>query len=142
MRSRTVWATSGEGIATNADCPIRLLIVDDEPLLRRVLCRVLRHWQVTEAESAWEAIGLLEEGGSFDLILCDLGMSDGTGMDLDAYIRSTRPDLASRMVFMTGGAFTEPMRRFMRSHKGPILRKPLDPDLLFETLSRIATGGP
>ena len=49
----------------------------------------------------------------FDIILCDLHMPEISGMDLHEKLAELRPAIAERMVFMTGGAFTERSRDFV-----------------------------
>jgi DNA-binding response OmpR family regulator len=40
------------------------------------------------------------------------------------------PDMAERMVFITGGAFTEAARAFLETHRLPCLDKPFEPESL------------
>lgn len=83
----------------------RVLVVDDEALIRRAVKRVLRGHTVVEAESGAAALALLTEDPDFDVILCDLMMPELSGIDLHARLSSRDPALAHRMVFMTGGTF-------------------------------------
>ena len=65
-------------------------------------------------------------GEGFDLILCDLMMPDMTGMDLYAAIRAAAPEQASRMIFVTGGAFTPRAIEFLDTVTNLRLDKPFD----------------
>jgi len=56
----------------------------------------------TTAREAFEAI----ERSDFDVVFCDLIMPGAGGIDLYERLRSVRPGLERRIVFMTGGAFT------------------------------------
>lgn len=60
----------------------RILVVEDEPALRNSLCRWLRQEELTPRESGSlrDAVRLLEERPS--LIVSDLDLPDGTGLDL------------------------------------------------------------
>ncbi|HEY1390607.1 MAG TPA: response regulator [Ktedonobacterales bacterium] len=62
----------------------RVLLVEDEEPLRRILARNLarRGYQVAEAASAAEAIALLRANGSFDALLLDVNLPDQTGWDV------------------------------------------------------------
>jgi PAS domain S-box-containing protein len=126
-------ATDRPAVARPATTPrpvpdrARILVVDDEPLVATAIERFLapRH-DVSRFTSAAEALGLLDAGERFDVILCDLMMPDVTGMDLHARLAEARPDQAARMVFMTGGAFTERARQFLEGTRYPTLAKPFD----------------
>jgi PAS domain S-box-containing protein len=114
---------------------LRLLLVDDEPLTTRVLADLLEPHDVTVAHSGREAIARLASDVAFDAIICDLQMNDGTGMDVYQYLCEHTPQLANRMIFTTGGAFTHKAQEFIRSCPQPVVDKPLDPDRL-ATLAR------
>ncbi|MBN2193202.1 MAG: response regulator [Polyangiaceae bacterium] len=105
----------------------RILVVDDEPLLCSALKRVLEkaHDVVTAASGA-ECRAILERDPSFDLILCDLMMPEMTGMDLHAWLTGYDPLLASRVVFMTGGAFTSRASEYLAQFRNLRLDKPFD----------------
>lgn len=82
----------------------RLLVVDDEPEIRRGLQAMLRRFgRVDVAESAAEARALLSPGVRYDLVLCDLMMPGESGEELYGWITSARPDLATRVAYVTGG---------------------------------------
>jgi FixJ family two-component response regulator len=49
-----------------------------------------------------------------------------TGMDLYEELRRTKPALAARIVFMTGGTFTPRTREFLANVPNPTLDKPFD----------------
>jgi len=118
----------------------RLLLVDDEPELLRALTRALRRdAEITVAHSAAEAIEVLESGETFDLVLSDLMMPDGTGMELHGRIARDWPDLSRHMVFMTGGAFSPGARAFRDEVDNEIIDKPIDLEHVREIL-RDATG--
>lgn len=105
----------------------RILIVDDEPAVALSLSHELgRRHEVQIARSAEEAGAALESGVHFDAILCDLVMPDETGMALYDRVRRTRPDLADRFVFMTGGAFLPDAASFLSRAGRPYLEKPFD----------------
>jgi two-component system cell cycle sensor histidine kinase/response regulator CckA len=102
----------------------RVLVVDDEPSLVKVIASSLSQHQVTTAGGGLEALALVRSGASFDVIVCDLQMDDLSGMDLHAHVTREDPLLASRMVFMTGGAVSERARQFVASTECPVLEKP------------------
>jgi PAS domain S-box-containing protein len=102
----------------------RVLIVDDEDIVLRVIARVLRDHRIVCAHSAQEALALLEQGQRFDIILTDLLMPTMTGMDFYEVLLGRDPDLAKRVVFLTGGAVTPNARDFLSSVSNQRLDKP------------------
>jgi two-component system, cell cycle sensor histidine kinase and response regulator CckA len=105
----------------------RLLIVDDEPALLSALRSLLSaSHDVVTAEGGAKAVDLLQHDGDFDLVLCDLMMSDLNGVQVYESIREQRPDLAARVAFMTGGAYTGSTRKFLAGLSNPCLDKPFN----------------
>jgi CheY-like chemotaxis protein len=117
----------------------RVLIVDDEPSVLRSLRRRLgSEYQVTTAESARQALELVSGDDTFDVILCDLLMPDMSGIDLYDAVRTFRPALGDRMVFMSGGAFTAQGHRFLADGTHLCVDKPLDPEALEQAMVKLA----
>jgi PAS domain S-box-containing protein len=104
---------------------LRVLVVDDEPRMARVLAELLSQHEVTLAHSGRQAIALLG-GASFDVVVCDLQMNDGTGADVYDHLCQHQPELAGRSIFTTGGAFTPGARAFLARCPQPVLEKPFD----------------
>ena len=102
----------------------RVLVVDDEPTICTVLRRMLRGHEVVTAGSGAEALQVLKQDQGFDVILCDLMMPDVSGMALFRRVSARDPDLARRMVFMTGGACTPRARAFLEEASRAVLHKP------------------
>lgn len=75
--------------------PALLLIVDDEPLNRELLRRVLqRHYDIEEAEDAAAALEVLERRGhEVKLVLCDQLMPGKSGTELAAEVSQRWPEL-------------------------------------------------
>ncbi len=118
----------------------RILVVDDEPLVGKMIGRALsRHHDVTTLTSAREALARMVAGERFDLIRCDLMMPELTGMDLYEQVSALAPDQAERMVFLTGGAFTARARAFL-AHR-PVLEKPFDLRALEALVGERLRGG-
>jgi PAS domain S-box-containing protein len=105
----------------------RVLVIDDEALMggaiRRFLATEHDAEVVTSGQAALERLAVRP---AFDVIICDLMMPVLTGMDLHARLMIEAPDLAARMVFVTGGAFTSRARAFLERVDNPRLEKPFD----------------
>ncbi len=114
----------------------RILVVDDEALFCKTAARILgSHHDVVTLSDPAEALARIQKGERFDLILSDLIMPGMTGMDMHDAIARTAPDMAERMLFVTGGAFTESAVGFVASRTDRVLEKPLGPDALRTAVS-------
>ena len=105
--------------------PARVLVIDDEPNVCQILRRALRDHHVAVAHTGRDAMMRLNEA-SFDIILCDVMMPDVSGMDVFQELSELHPAQARRMVFMTGGAFTDAARAFLADTRNPVLQKPVN----------------
>jgi len=103
----------------------RVLVIDDEPMIGRVIQSALKseHEVVVETRAA-DALARLDAGESFDLILCDLTMPNITGPDVFNIVSKRWPELVPRLIFMTGGSFTDSTRAFVDTTSATILAKP------------------
>jgi PAS domain S-box-containing protein len=119
----------------------RLLIVDDEPILLKTTARVLEDdHEIALANTAKEALALLEQGQRFDVILCDLMMPEMTGMQLFERLRERWPDMASRVVFLTGGVFTRQAANFLAASTRPHLDKPFTVEAVRQAVGKLMAG--
>jgi signal transduction histidine kinase len=109
----------------------RILVIDDEPLVGRAIASALAaEHDVVLAVRASDAFARLAAGETFDVILCDLLMPDAGGREVHERLAVDWPHLASRMVFMTGGAFTAEASEFLARSPHRLLSKPFAPDEL------------
>ena len=119
----------------------RVLVVDDDALVARAVARSLGKADVvTTAASAAEALAHIEGGERFDAVLCDLMMPQMTGMELHARVAERDPELARRMVFVTGGAFTDAAARFVADATNAVVEKPFEAARLREAVERASAG--
>ncbi|MGB3049453.1 MAG: response regulator [Polyangiales bacterium] len=103
-----------------------VVVIDDEPLVGRSIRRALRGHEVEVFSSGKEAIARLCSDEPFDVVFCDLMMPEVSGMDVFRQVSKRRPELASRFVFMTGGAFTRQSRSFLKKTQLTCLEKPFE----------------
>jgi CheY-like chemotaxis protein len=92
--------------------------------------------------AAKEALAMCVGGETFDLILCDLMMPEMTGMDLHRELSRMVPDQASRMIFVTGGAFTEKARLFLSETPKEQIEKPFEAANLRAIVQRYVRASP
>jgi CheY-like chemotaxis protein len=114
----------------------RVLVVDDDPMTCTAIRRSLAgDHEVTTSHSGREALALVEAGFEYDVIVCDLLMPQMTGMELHRRLESDRPELAARMLFLSGGLFAPAAREFARTVEDRIIEKPFDPRRLREIVN-------
>jgi PAS domain S-box-containing protein len=104
-----------------------VLVIDDEESLGQAIRRYLgADHDVDAVTSARVALDMLASGERYDVILCDLMMPQITGMEVHDAVAKIDPRQAQRIVFMTGGAFTEAARGFFEKTQNQRIEKPFD----------------
>jgi len=120
----------------------RILVVDDDPGMRRAIERVLAAgYDMASVEGAGDAMALLERQ-EFDLALVDVRLKDGDGYSLCQAIRARRPETD---VILITGSISEPDEKLFRSlEEGAFyfLFKPFDRRVLLALVERCRAGGP
>ena len=126
-------------ISLRAPAPagLRILLVDDDDLVRRAITRILRGHDVVGAAGGEEALRLLEENANFDVIITDLMMPNMYGPELLARIEATWPELAQRAVVCTGGAMTAEAERLLAA-RATVVQKPVGREDLLAAVDRAA----
>jgi len=105
--------------------PISALVVDDEPVVARFLQRILEydgHRAVVETSGVRALERLARE--SFDAIFLDLRMPDLSGSALYQELRKSSPEMADRVIFVTGDTVDPTTQEFLRHSNRPCLTKP------------------
>ena len=121
---------------------MRILLVDDEPLLLKSYARCLERGcdhQVVSASGGAEALARLRDDEPFDLVFCDLSMPDVDGVEVHRAICEYHPELTGRFVFLTGGAINEDTEAYVRGAGVPTLNKPV-PNSAFDDAIAAAGG--
>jgi CheY-like chemotaxis protein len=109
----------------------RILVVDDDRMLADTLREMIRASvpsgvDVEIATGGAKAAALLESGAVFDLVLCDLVMPGMGGIELFKLLERNGSPMTTRLVLVTGGAFTEATAAFLAKTRIPRLNKPFD----------------
>jgi CheY-like chemotaxis protein len=115
----------------------RILVIDDEHLLRRAFARSLEsEHDVVLAASGEQAREIVLRDPDFDVVLCDLMMPGMTGMDWYKWLSSHDRGLAARVIFVTGGAVTQKAREFLAHHDHAVVSKPFEPREILAAVAR------
>jgi PAS domain S-box-containing protein len=119
----------------------RVLVIDDELPIANTLPELLApEHLVVAATSAREGLAKLD-AEEFDVIFCDLMMPGMSGIELYERVRTERPGLEQRIVFMTGGAFTARAAEFLASVDNLRVEKPFSLGLIESIVRDMAAGG-
>ena len=121
----------------------RVLLAEDVPVNAEILMMVLamREMEVDHAENGKIAVELFSshEPGYYAAILMDMRMPEMDGLEATRTIRAMdRRDAGEiPIIALTANAFDEDVQRSMQSGLNAHLSKPVEPDLLFETLEEL-----
>jgi len=119
----------------------RVLVAEDEPLVRDLFSRLLAQDGATvtlahDGEEAWTRI--LET--DFDLIVADLRMPNLDGRGLYERLVEEKPSMVRRFVFATGDLVRQESLRFLEGLPNRILAKPLDVENVRRVLLQVVTA--
>jgi two-component system NtrC family sensor kinase len=107
----------------------RVLVIDDEPLMLRIMAHALREHEVVTVQSAREALELYEDE-PFDIVFCDVMMPGMSGSAFYAALAEAHPGAENRIIFITGGARGVEAQRFLDRVRNECLEKPIPTDIL------------
>ena len=115
---------------------LSVMVVDDEPGIRTALrANFLRHgWRVETASCVREAVRNVE-GRDFDLIVTDMRMPDGTGMEVMRAARKASPETA--VILLTAYGSVPDAVAAMRDGALDYLTKPIPFDRLQSTAAQL-----
>jgi PAS domain S-box-containing protein len=117
----------------------RVLVIDDEELIGTAIRRILTREgaEVVVESSGVSAVARLAAGESFDAILCDLMMPEFSGVEVYEQIEQKRPELKTRVIFMTGNAFTQRASTLFDVTTNVRLNKPFVPADLTRAVAEV-----
>jgi len=123
-------ASSRTGPLPAPSATVRILLVEDDALVRMANAAVLEEAgiMVSEAAGGEEALALLEADGSIDVLVTDFAMPGMTGADLTRLVRHHRPGLP--VLIVTGYAEKAVLQDLGREPGIRILSKPIPPSAL------------
>jgi two-component system NtrC family sensor kinase len=124
-------AAQQESRAENEENNLKILVVDDEPVVRDVLTRLLEEMghRAQGVQSARDAFQLLATD-EYHLCLLDLKMPIVSGERMYRQLVERDPGAAEKVVFMTGDTITASTHDFLESTGRPYLCKPIDGERL------------
>ena len=115
----------------------RVLVVDDEEVMQRLIVRALPACEVVSCDNAPAALERLASGERFAVVLSDLHLQGMDGVQFHAALVALGSPVADTMLFMTGGAMGEAAQRFVREMGPRVLQKPVEIKRLREAVGTL-----
>jgi DNA-binding NtrC family response regulator len=115
-----------------------ILVIEDEPsVMSYIKIALERHgFRVTSTETGVEALELLKEG-NFLGIISDMRTPGGVdGAGVHTWVAANRPELATRMIFITGDTVNEETAATFARTGVPFIEKPFRVSQLLEVIEK------
>jgi DNA-binding NtrC family response regulator len=114
----------------------KVLVVDDEAVVANSIRKILsrKGFSIEEAFNCKDALGKVFSK-DYDLVLLDMRMSDGNGMDVLQKIKAKKPEL--RVVIVTGYASIDTAVEAIQKGASDYMPKPFTPDELYTVTNRV-----
>ncbi len=127
-----------DGMATAAAARPRILVIEDEPSVTAFLRTALerRGYEVVPSPSGAEGLKLLASG-DFRGVISDFRTPGGvTGADVHDWLTRHRPDLAAKMIFITGDTASDETIALLAHSGTPCVEKPFRVHQLMEAVEK------
>jgi CheY-like chemotaxis protein len=122
---------------TRRERPRKILLVDDHPDTLLTLAKLLRRWgyAVVTADGVHAALDQAGRNG-FDLLISDLGLADGSGLDI---MRSLKLRYRMHGIALSGYGTEEDLRKSRDAGFDVHLVKPVNAEVLRAAVQRVAS---
>jgi chemosensory pili system protein ChpA (sensor histidine kinase/response regulator) len=116
-----------------------VLVVEDDPAVLRGHTKLLEQggFDVLPAVNGMEAFDRLRGSVPIHAILCDVDMPTLNGTGFFEQLEEILPEMAGRVVFVTGHADEPEIRKFLEQTGQPFLGKPIHKDQLVDAVRQI-----
>jgi two-component system sensor histidine kinase RpfC len=120
----------------------KVLVAEDNATNRKIIGQILEFggYDATLATTGTHALELLEQK-AFDVVILDKHMPGMNGMDVALQYREMRGEAAAPMIMLTAEATSEAKEQCLAAGMQAFLTKPIDPAMLFETISAVTAQG-
>ncbi len=116
----------------------RILVIDDEPRIAKAVARLLAaNYETEHCVDAVVALERIDAGERFDAVVCDVLMIPLMGIGFHRELVERASPLASRVLFVTGGALSASDHIYLQDQGCELIRKPLRRDVLLKSVRAI-----
>jgi CheY-like chemotaxis protein len=122
-----------------ATAKLPVLIIEDEPSVMSFVKAAMERagYDVITASSGVEALPILE-GGDFLGVVSDMRTPGGVdGADVHAWLAANRPQLVSKLIFITGDIVNEETAQTLAKTGAPCVEKPFRIAQLMDVVRRV-----
>ena len=115
-----------------------VLLIDDDPGVRQTFGRALEQagFDVTSVGGSVAAFAAIRKK-SFEAIVCDVILPIRDGTSLYEVLRERFPEMADRVIFVSGFAADEKIRQLLEYTGQPYLTKPVKLSVLVDTVQQV-----
>ena len=130
-------------VTTEPACAGKILVLDDEKSIAEMLGEMLGllGYTPTICHLAAQALELIEQH-DFDLIISDFRMPGINGRQFFGLAVEKKPELARRIIFLTGDVVNEETRDFLKSIGNPHIAKPFNLSMVKEVVAGMIQSNP
>jgi two-component system sensor histidine kinase RpfC len=127
----------------SGDCRPVILVIDDEPTIRKMVSRLLERagYRARAAATPGEALELVGVE-HFDAVICDLHLAGLSGVALCEQIWLLAPELAGRIIVSSGDLTGEGVDHLVARAGIPPIPKPFTGDDLLRAVAAICPPAP
>jgi len=131
-------AVAGEQLPEASPLPARVLVADDDPIVRDMLSHHLERegWKVECAVDGMQTTERLRVGG-YDLLLLDLLMPYRSGFEILEWMRRRLPGPAPRTIMLTSAAQDSTVLRAFELGVDDFVAKPFNPMVVLARARRL-----
>lgn len=138
-----VWlpAVQADGFGRPAGTPRRVLVAEDDALVRGMLERMLTElgYDVRTARHGQEALDVAEKSGPIDLVITDVRMPRMGGPELGRRLEERWPGIP--VLYISGYDVEASTGADAAHRRSSFMRKPFDPDELARRVARLLGDG-
>jgi len=129
LRARRHETLATPVLQTTARADLHVLVIDDDPGMRKLVQSALKPMHVVVLEDGRQAAALCM-ARDFDVVVCDIMMPNMGGEEVYDAVVAEAPRYANRFLFMTGGVFSSGGSEFLAGREERVLLKPMSMDAL------------
>ena len=118
---------------------MQVLIIEDDAPVRHSYVKILEQagFEVTSASNGVDAFRVLPKG-TFQAVVCDVALPGLEGTTFFELLSQRYPDLAERVLFVTGYGRDDNTRRLLEHTGRPFLTKPVELPHLVAAVTKVA----